>query len=59
MDYRLILEKPRGFSTKFPGFIEIMNFWNYFLKEILIDSIHGAVDRAWLGPPWTSHGWTA
>jgi hypothetical protein len=40
MDCRLILEKSWGFSTKFLGFIEIMNFWNYFLKEILIDSVY-------------------
>jgi hypothetical protein len=32
MDCGLILEKPRGFSAKFPRFIEITKFWNYFCK---------------------------
>jgi hypothetical protein len=24
-----------------------------------VDLVHGAVDSAWLGPPWTDHGWAA
>jgi hypothetical protein len=52
----LITKKHRGFFAKF---LEILIQRINFVKEIPVDSVHGAVDHRNPGPRWAGHGWMA